>query len=153
MLWLEYADLEEAAALIATTFAEGAAPRQPAPPRRKTRGSAGAQKPAGKALASAQLWRPRPDVGTREVEGELFLCDHTERAILHLNPVGAVIWDLLADGGASEGEAVRVLAEAFPGVEAARIAADVVALFADLRHAGLIEKAAADADSPGAAHA
>ncbi len=141
VLWLEYADLEDAVRLISTAFATGAAPLRPAPPRRVRKGSGEPAAPARTGAATDVLWRTRPGVGTRDVEGELFICDRAERALLHLNPVGAAIWDLLADGGASELEAAGALAAAYPAVDPARIAGDVVTLFDDLRRAGLIEAA------------
>ncbi len=136
--WLEYAGIDEAAALVRTAFAAGAAPPAlaPARPSRLARPAA-----RGTAALSRRRYRTRPGIGLREVGGEAFLSDPAEKAILHLNAIGAAIWSLLAADGASEAEAAAALSGAYPGTDPARIAADVAALYADLRAARLIAPA------------
>jgi hypothetical protein len=68
----------------------------------------------------------------------MFLCDPSERAILHLDPVGAAVWTLL-EGATSAAEAAELLAQAFPYVEAEQIAADVAALIDELATAGIVD--------------
>ncbi len=138
VFWLEYADLEEAAALIGRAFAPGAGPVATAGPRRAASPARTRRVEPAPAALPDRRYRTRPGIEARDIDGELFLCDPDERAILHLNPVGAAIWSLIAEE-ANEAEAVGALRDAFPAVDAARIAADVATLFADLRGAALIE--------------
>jgi hypothetical protein len=142
-LRLVYSDLEEATALILATFgrwptdgiklAQAPRPQPPAPnARRATRDAA--------ALLEA-TYRRDPGVAMRDVDGELFLAAGGGQAILHLNVLGAGLWNLLAEP-TSAAEAVEALSIAFPESDPAVIAEDVMTLFADLAEHGLIVTAA-----------
>ena len=65
--------------------------------------------------------------------------DEADGTVYELDLIGAGIWNLLAEPVAAE-EAVQILAELFPEVEAARIEADVVRLLRDLEREGLIRR-------------
>jgi hypothetical protein len=138
IMWLTYSDLDEAATLVKTALSPGAgAVRGPRRTRRRPSGG----EPAPRATRHAPLgqrYRQRAGLSARDVEGELFLCDPSERAILHLDPVGAAVWTLL-EGETSAAEAAELLAQAFPEVGAERIAADIAALIDDLATAGLVD--------------
>jgi hypothetical protein len=133
--WLRYSDLEQAAALVRDAFALGA-PRPRLAPARPSRPAVPVRSAEPDPLSDWR-YRCRPGITARAIEGEAFLCDPDERAILHLNPLGAAVWSLLGEG-VSAAEAAAALSDAYPDVAPARIGRDVAALFADLRAAGLI---------------
>lgn len=135
VFWLRHSDLEQAAALVRDTFAPGA-PRPRLGPARRSRPAVPVRS-LQSAQHSGSRFRCRPGITARAIEGEAFLCDPDERAILHLNPLGAAVWSLLGEG-VSAAEAAAALSDAYPDVAPARIGRDVAALFADLQAAGLI---------------
>jgi hypothetical protein len=138
VMWLTYSDLDEAAALVKTALSPGAGTVRRA--RRAGKLAAG-REPAPRATRRAPLgqrYRQRAGLSARSVDGEMFLCDPSERAILHLDPVGAAVWTLL-EGATSAAEAAELLAQAFPYVEAEQIAADVAALIDELATAGIVD--------------
>jgi hypothetical protein len=67
----------------------------------------------------------------REAEGVVFLADGEYGAIFALDPLGAAIWKLLEEP-TSVREAAALVSEAFPEIEPARIAADVIRLIQTL---------------------
>jgi hypothetical protein len=77
-------------------------------------------------------------ISIREVDGELFLAGVQGEAIYHLNPLGAGIWNLLAEPHSQE-EIAQIVAGAFPDVERPVIEADVSQLLAGLMSIGMIE--------------
>lgn len=134
---LRYADLDDAADLLERTFSawppmQQAVARAESPLLRAVLetppGSEAYPKPAPR---NDLLLRQNPAVKLRAIDGELFLVDADGEGIHHLNPVGAGVWNLLADP-VSEREAVEVLAGAFPDIERARIERDIATLFCDL---------------------
>lgn len=70
----------------------------------------------------------------------LFLADAEGRAIHRIDPIGAVVWLVLAEP-ATPGEIAALLAEAFPDTEPTQIADDLLRLLAQFHDAGLIEPA------------
>ncbi|HLB79166.1 MAG TPA: PqqD family protein [Dongiaceae bacterium] len=141
---LRYSDLDAAAELLRATFGSWP-PRPPA-----ARGDAAAAEPPAAAprpraaapVAAGQRFVRRPDIAVRELDHELFLVGADDRSIYHLNPIAAALWRLL-DEPMPVGEAVGVLCEAFPEIDAARIEGDVNVLFADLVERGLLVAAPA----------
>lgn len=144
-LALTYEDLEEATALLEARFArwpldlddlgELETPLTLDLPEEQEDGGAPQPPPA------ALPFRRNEGVALRSVEGNIFLSNADETAIHHLNPVGAAIWNLLAEP-ASRDEAVEILTIIFPDTDRGEIDRDVARLFASLRHEGLIEPAA-----------
>jgi hypothetical protein len=140
--WLEYADIDEAAMLIVSTFRAGQRSQADRPPSRPEAPAepVPASAPAVSVMAAPRAvhrFRARPDVSVRQVAEDAFLCDRARGAVLHLNAVGRAVWALL-DEGTSPVEATELLAVAFPDVTPERIAADVDSLFAELGTADLI---------------
>jgi len=145
---LRYSDLDAAAELLRATFAAWP-PRPPA-----ARGDAAAADPriesgdaalrprAAAPVDAGQRFVRRPDIAVRELDHELFLVGADNRSIYQLNPIAAALWRLLDEPMPVE-EAVGVLCEAFPEIDAARIEGDVSALFADLVERGLLVAAPA----------
>lgn len=147
---LAYADLEEAVDLLEAAFA-----RWPARPPLAPLSDPAAL--AARLLAEDDLpdtsgdmprsYRPGmllvrdPTIALHTVDGEAFLAGaDSTAAIYHLNPVGAGIWNLLAQP-TGEDEAAQALAMAFPGIDPQVIARDVAALFADLHRSGFAVEA------------
>lgn len=155
---LSYADLDEAVALLETTFARW--PLRAMPPalsdeaaltkRLLDRDGFDDERPEaahGSYMAGMRLVRSS-GVALHMVEGEAFIAGTGETAAIHhLNAVGAGIWNLLAHP-VDEGEAASVLAVAFPDADPQTIAKDVAALFADLHASGFAVEAAAASAAP-----
>jgi hypothetical protein len=140
--WLEYADIDEAAMLIVSTFRAGHRPPADRPSSRPEplAEPVSASAPAASVMVAPRAehrFRARPDVSVRQVAEDAFLCDRARGAVLHLNAVGRAVWAFL-DEGTSPGEASELIAVAFPDVIPERIAADVDALFVELATADLI---------------
>ncbi|MGI5337427.1 lasso peptide biosynthesis PqqD family chaperone [Streptomyces sp. CA-181903] len=76
-----------------------------------------------------------PDVATAETEYGTVLLDQRKGRYWELNPTGTLVVRTLLDGG-GEADAVEALVAAF-AVDRERAAADVTALVALLRDAGL----------------
>lgn len=70
---------------------------------------------------------------------EVFLAGPDNDALFRLNPLGRMVWDLLASP-VSAAEIADALAEFFPDEPRRRIEADVAGLFRDLRDNGLIRR-------------
>ncbi|MGF1621181.1 MAG: PqqD family protein [Rhodomicrobiaceae bacterium] len=144
---LRYSDLDEAAALLLHSFAAWPpdldADGRPAPPlRANCNGAPQAAIPendeqATPLLTAGMLWRQNPASRLHVVDGEAFLTDANDEAIHHLDPIGAGLWRLLADGITLE-EAVDVLHGAFPAIARDAIVSDVSTVFAQLASSGLI---------------
>lgn len=86
-----------------------------------------------------RLFQQTAGAYAKAVDDRLFLADEADGTVYELDLIGAGIWNLLAEPVAAE-EAVQILAELFPEVEAARIEADVVRLLRDLEREGLIRR-------------
>ncbi|MEX0815206.1 MAG: PqqD family protein [Dongiaceae bacterium] len=139
---LRYSDLDAAAELLRATFAAWP-PRPPAARGDAAAPPAAAPRPRAAApVAAGQRFVRRPDVAVRELDHELFLVGADNRSIYHLNPIAAALWRLLDEPMPVE-EAIGVLCEAFPEIDAARIEGDVNVLFADLTERGLLVAAPA----------
>ena len=78
------------------------------------------------------------DVARRDIGEGVYLADPEGRAIERLDPLAAVIWDMLEDGAAAP-EITRLLGDAFPDTPPGTIADDVDRLLRKLARAGLIE--------------
>lgn len=154
-LALSYAGLDDAAALLATTFAHWPMTLKLTPiadeasltRRLLERDDADDH---DEPESRFQSYRPgmrlrllrNPAVTLHVVDGEAFLAGSGETAAIHhLNPIGAGIWNLLAHP-TDEDEAAYALAIAFPDIEPRIIARDVAMLFADLRASGFAVEAA-----------
>lgn len=73
----------------------------------------------------------------RLVEGEVVALDVDRSVYLSVNPTGAVLWPLLAEGAAPE--ALRARLRDACALDEGRAARDVDAFVADLRAQGLLE--------------
>lgn len=147
-LVLFYSDLEDAVALLDTTFMRWPVRLRHAPladeaaltarllePDEADTSDEPAEAPRSDYRPGVRLVR-NPSVALHLVDGEAFLAGTGETAAIHhLNPVGAGIWNLLAEP-TDEDEAATVLAAAFPDVEPHIIARDVAALFSGLHASG-----------------
>lgn len=146
---LFYADLEDAVSLVLKTFARWPAPEaetlaSPYPPGtpfdlpQRGRASRTGDGPSG--IAADRMFVRSPGFSVRALDGELFLVDVEQQGILHLNPLAAGVWNLLAEP-ASRNDAAEALGYAFPDVDGARIEGDIDLLFGDLFAHGLIRDA------------
>ena len=79
---------------------------------------------------------PKPDVVSRRLRDTAVLIDLATNGIFELNGTGSRVWELLHEGLSTEGIVGR-LHEEF-GVEPPRATAEVEALLASLRLAGLV---------------
>ncbi len=139
--WLEYADIEDAVARILSSFCSDGRIPDPLPPHPdRTLVSDHAPEVPAPPVPGAVAYRARPDITVRELDGEAFLCDPAERAVLHLNPIGTAVWALLAEG-ISANAVADLLAEVFPAAGRDAVAADVAGFFAELARAELIRPA------------
>jgi hypothetical protein len=135
-LRLEYADLDEAAALVTRSFARWPAddvPALPVAPEQETVPDASGQPPLPRGVRFARS----AGIGVRQVGDDVFLAEAATRRIHRLNATGGILWSLLGDpkGADDLAEALRTL---YPSVPAERIAGDVSALLAALWADGLI---------------
>jgi hypothetical protein len=142
VLWLEYADVEDAARLILGTFAARGARPDVAPALQRGALPGAESVPLGPPAPPALRFRRRAGVAARVVDADLFLCDPDQRAVLHLNHVGRAVWSLL-EQGTSRADTVAALAAAFPDAGRDTIDRDVARLFAQMRGANLIAPAGA----------
>lgn len=76
------------------------------------------------------------------------LLDTGSEVYFGLNPVGARIWQLLPPASRTLDELCAALAAHYPGVETARLQADVAALLDQLAFEGLVIPVEALADAP-----
>lgn len=83
----------------------------------------------------AQRFRIAAGIVHETVDGEVIAIDLESGAYYSLAGSGPAIWEMLA-AGVSEAEAAEALAGRFGGAEG--VAADVAALFAELRESGLV---------------
>ncbi len=88
----------------------------------------------------------RRNLITAAIDGELVVFDPESAKVHQLDPVGAVIWQLL-DGEATLAELIADLAEGF-GVPEAQVRADVAALLDSLREHDLLDDGTATAPPP-----
>lgn len=162
---LRYHDLEEAAALVTSTFAS---PLNPSGlPRLDVRfidgqaGGDGSPVPFDGGLGNshshpgapsnaipvpeAARWRRAPGIVIREVDGDVFLSDPGGARLFHLNAMGAGLWSVL-EHPTSLADAAEMFATAFPDVQPQRIRTDLAVLFGSLAAAGLVE---APLEAPG----
>jgi len=133
-LEMVYADLEEAVATICSLMggAEGAPALTPARARRG-KGRRRAVPP------DLPLVRD-PLAVTRPAPSGLWLTRRNASGLVHLNSVGAAIWELLEEGATCTGVSA-VLAEVFPEIEERQILADVEQLLGDMLDVGLVHPA------------
>ncbi|MCC6305874.1 MAG: PqqD family peptide modification chaperone [Rhodobacteraceae bacterium] len=135
-LRLVYDDLEAAAALVVGAFGAAGGEVAIGPPLPV----AAAAVAAADALVPpdpGRRWRRGGAVAIRRRGGEAFLWSAEAGGLVGLNHTARAVWDLLARPATGAGIA-RVLADAFPDADGARIAADVGALLASFAAAGLI---------------
>jgi hypothetical protein len=76
----------------------------------------------------------------RRVGQETFLWQREAGRFLHLNPMASAVWLVLEEPGSAE-DIAGLLAEAYPAVCRADIAADVAALLGRLAAGGMLEPA------------
>lgn len=148
-----YSDLDEATALIVETFRRwpptlpahaseappaGAAEQQVRQIRR--RDTAQPPAPRKRAPSKKALFVRHPEATGETLEGEVFLSDPTGQSILHLNFLGAAIWNLLLEPTSVE-TATEAISLAFPDRPEPEVRSDVEVLFRDLRKAGLVQAA------------
>jgi hypothetical protein len=131
---LAYDDLDQAATLLARVFGETGLPDAGPPP------PAAAPLPAEPAAPEA-VWRRAADVAVRRQGDALALWALGEGALYRLDGVGHAIWDLLERPWRGA-ELAGLIADAFPGADAAAVRRDVLGCLGALRDAGLIERAA-----------
>ena len=136
-LRLSYADLDQAAALLARTLADpallDALPRVDPPP---------ATGPEAPPAPSDQPLERSPGTARRGLPGATYLWQPDEAELWQLNPVADAIWTLLDIPG-TPAQIAATLSEAFPAVPPARIAQDTAALLGALLAAGLVRPALA----------
>jgi hypothetical protein len=94
--------------------------------------------PANRALGG--LLSQRPGTVVRTIGAALYLADPEGRAIRRMDPLAALIWEIL-ESPASQGEIAALVAEVFPGTKPDRIAEDVDGLIGQLVGAGLVAAA------------
>jgi len=82
-------------------------------------------------------YQRNPEVTERAIDDAVFLAGPDTEEIFQLNPMGTVLWRLLADPIGVE-EVVEVLHRAFPDIARKRIETDVSALIAALVDRGLV---------------
>jgi len=135
-LTLRYGDLAEAIELLLHELPgrAGAAGAVSSPIEIK-RWRAGNVRPA----QGNRLFQQAPEVHAHALNDRLFLTNEADGSVCELDLIGAGIWNLLAEPVSAQ-EAVQILAELFPEVEAARIEADVGRLLRDLEREGLIRR-------------
>jgi Coenzyme PQQ synthesis protein D (PqqD) len=86
----------------------------------------------------AELLRLRDDgLSWREIDGEVVALEAERSLYLASNAAGAVLWQRLADGGASRDDLARVLQDRWP-IDAERAERDVDAFIAEARGHGLL---------------
>jgi hypothetical protein len=73
----------------------------------------------------------------RRVDDTVFLVNPETETIFYLNPLGTVIWQLLAQP-ISAAEATTIVQQAFPAISPEQIADDVSGLFKKLRKKNLV---------------
>jgi len=85
-------------------------------------------------------YRRAPDISVTAVDDGSFLVEPETQDIFWLDALAAGVWNALEEP-ASVTELRDLLAEAFPGTEPGRIAADLETLLAELSQRRLIEAA------------
>ncbi len=138
---LEYSDLEDATALLTQSFGKWPVRGlKLLPPRAEPLHEWREGDQALPAADPGRLYVRRGDVNVRRFGGELFLAQAEERRILRLNEAGGAIWTLLAEPATPEAIAAD-LAIAFPDVDPAEIAADVLRMVSEMLACALIREA------------
>ena len=86
-----------------------------------------------------RLYRQVPDIAMESLDGESFLIAPDGNTVLHLNAIGAAIWNLLVRPF-GQFEAARLIREAFPDLDGRRARRDVRRLFEAMLARGLIRR-------------
>ena len=81
---------------------------------------------------------PIPGFQTQSIDGDLVLLNPQNNVILHINPTGALVWQL-CDGQRLVSEIILILSEAYPEARA-QIEVDVPKIIFDLVVQGALEK-------------
>ncbi len=89
------------------------------------------------AAAPEGVWRRLPVAAEHALGDEHFLVD-AQGGVHRLSAVASAIWRLLGLEPLAQAEVVSLLAERFPEIAAARLAADVATLFDELAAQGLV---------------
>jgi hypothetical protein len=136
---LTYHDLDSAVSSLQATFAEW---RDPCPDQGETVRFRLAELGAPDLPKAPEDSLLRQRAGTVEVwlGKRLFLADVEGRAIHGIDPIGAIVWQVLAEPTRPY-EIAELLAEAFPDAGHDRITADVQRLLTQFRDAALIAPA------------
>jgi hypothetical protein len=84
--------------------------------------------------ANTMNYKRRPDVRTRQLNGEMLVLDDSNGCIHQLNPTASFVWEH-CDGNNSKAEIVRRLLEQFDAdkVVADRDVSDILEKFVDLK--------------------
>ncbi len=132
---LTYADLDDAVACLQAGFVHwpDATDVFPPPVRFRLADFATVRSWPGAGAPLAQ----RPGAVARVIGDALYLADPEGRAIHRMDPLAAVIWDLL-EVSATADEVVDLLAEAFPQADRAQLEQDVRRLLSSMVTAGLV---------------
>jgi hypothetical protein len=133
-LEMVYADLEEAVAAIGGLMGGDAGAPAVAPARAR-------RAQVRRRAVPHDLWLVRdPLAATRSAPAGAWLTRRHAAGLVHLNPVGAAVWDLLAEGATCAAIAAT-LAEVFPQVGEGQILEDVALLLGQMLEAGLVHPA------------
>lgn len=134
-LTLVYSDLEEAVTLIRDTFGDGEIPNLQAPlgPALPLTDPDETAPPVDLSLSLVR----ESDVVTRQIGGDTFLWQMSDRNFFRLNPVGGAIWALLETPRTGHSIA-RALHEIFPDAPEQQIAGDVALLLGQMTQRGLV---------------
>lgn len=84
-----------------------------------------------------RIYAQSADVIAKDVDGETVLLDLESSTYFGLNPVGSLVWSLLAEAERSLDEIAQAVAEEYD-VDPATAAEDITALASDLKAHGLI---------------
>jgi hypothetical protein len=90
------------------------------------------------AVTLATVFRRRPDVRYRRIEGEAVVLRQSAAEVLVLNEVGASVLDL-ADGERSVGEWIDALRDEYD-TDPQTLARDVLTFAGELQEAGMLEE-------------
>lgn len=141
---LAYADLADAVTCLETAFANwpDSNPDDPAVLARRFRPADFTDRPHGHHRPDSAL-QQRPGTAAQMIGDTLYLADADGRAIHRLDPLAAVIWEVLQDPATAQ-DLEAMLCTAFPDTAHAQIAIDLRQMLERLVKAGLIETGLSD---------
>ncbi len=80
-----------------------------------------------------------PEISFRELEGKMFLVNHSRDSLYYLNETGAAIWNLLKQP-VSMYDVATILQQAFPDIHSRQIEKDVKDTFNSFSKDGLLKQ-------------